>query len=136
MREVGDIYCDSVTQIRLDRWAKGRTALIGDAAACVSLMAAEGTGLAMVEAYVLAGELRNCGGDHTAAFARYEQRMMPLLRRKQRFAARFGSSFAPKTRFGLASRNLVMRLLGLPLVADCLFGRVLRDEMELPDYGY
>jgi 2-polyprenyl-6-methoxyphenol hydroxylase-like FAD-dependent oxidoreductase len=136
MREVGDIYFDSVTQIRLDRWAKGRTALIGDAAACVSLMAAEGTGLAMVEAYVLAGELRNCGDDHAAAFARYEQRMMPLLRQKQRFAAKFGSSFAPKTRFGLAFRNLVMRLLGLPFVVDCLFGRVLRDEIKLPDYGF
>ena len=46
-------------------WIAGKraTALIGDAAACVSLMAGEGAGLAMAEAYVLAGELRNCGGD-------------------------------------------------------------------------
>jgi 2-polyprenyl-6-methoxyphenol hydroxylase-like FAD-dependent oxidoreductase len=135
MREVGDIYFDGVSQIRMDRWSKGRTALIGDAAACVSLMAAEGTGLAMAEAYVLAGELRNCGGDHGAAFARYEQRMMPLLKRKQTFAAKFGSSFAPKTRFGLVFRNLVLRLLRLPWLVDLIFGRVLRDEIEIPDYG-
>jgi 2-polyprenyl-6-methoxyphenol hydroxylase-like FAD-dependent oxidoreductase len=63
----------------IDRWAKGRTALVGDAAACVSLMAGEGTGLAMAEAYVLAGELRHCGGDHAAAFTRYRERLMPLL---------------------------------------------------------
>ena len=67
----------------LDRWTKGRTALVGDAAACVSLMAGEGAGLAMAEAYVLAGELRNCGGDHGAAFARYQERLMPFLKRKQ-----------------------------------------------------
>ena len=71
MASVGSIYFDRVSQIRMDRWTKGRTALVGDAAACVSLMAGEGTGLAMAEAYVLAGELRNCGGDYGAAFARY-----------------------------------------------------------------
>ena len=54
---VDDLYFDVVSQIRLDRWSRGRTALVGDAAACVSLMAGEGTGLAMTEAYVLAGEL-------------------------------------------------------------------------------
>ena len=80
---VRDFYFDRVSQIRLDRWTKGRTALVGDAAACVSLLAGEGAGLAMAEAYVLAGELRNCGGDHGAAFARYQERLMPFLRRKQ-----------------------------------------------------
>ena len=93
----GGIYFDRVSQIRMDRWTRGRTALIGDAAACVSLLAGEGTGLAMAEAYVLAGDLRHCGGDHAAAFARYEDRMMPFLRRKQASAAGFASSFAPKS---------------------------------------
>src|SRR5262249_6734426 len=36
MQAVGDIYFDSVSQIRMDRWTKGRIALIGDAGACVS----------------------------------------------------------------------------------------------------
>jgi hypothetical protein len=83
MENVSGVYFDRVSQIRMDRWTKGRTALIGDAAACVSLLAGEGTGLAMAEAYVLAGELHGCGGDHIAAFARYQQRMMPFLKRKQ-----------------------------------------------------
>ena len=136
MGEIGDIYFDRVSQIRMDRWAKGRTALVGDAAACVSLMAGEGTGLAMAEAYVLAGELRNCGGDHGAAFAHYQERMMPFLKRKQGSAARFASSFAPKTAFGITFRNIVTRLLRLPFFADSLFGRELRDEINLPDYGF
>ena len=58
-----DICFDTVSQIRMNRWTKGRVALIGDVAACVSLMASEGTGLAITEAYVLSGELHTCGSD-------------------------------------------------------------------------
>jgi 2-polyprenyl-6-methoxyphenol hydroxylase-like FAD-dependent oxidoreductase len=136
MMSASSIYFDRVSQIRMARWTNGRIALVGDAAACMSLMAGEGAGLAMAEAYVLAGELRNFGGDHAKAFARYEERMMPLLKRKQKMAAKFASSFAPKTSFGIAVRNLVSRLLRVPLLADVLFGRALRDDIELPDYGF
>ena len=38
-------------------WSRGRVALVGDAAACPSLLAGQGSALAMVEAYVLAAEL-------------------------------------------------------------------------------
>lgn len=76
-----DIYFDRVSQIRMDTWSKGRTALIGDAAACVSLLAGEGTGLAISEGYVLAGELNKCGGNYAEAFARYESTLMPFLRK-------------------------------------------------------
>lgn len=77
----------------MDRWTRGRIALVGDAAACVSLMAGEGTGLAIAEAYVLAGELHACADDCATAFARYERRLMPFVKKKQESAARFASSF-------------------------------------------
>jgi 2-polyprenyl-6-methoxyphenol hydroxylase-like FAD-dependent oxidoreductase len=131
-----DVYFDRVSQIRMPRWAKGRTALIGDAAACVSLVAGEGTGLAMAEAYVLAGELHNCGNDHIAALARYQERMMPFLRRKQAAAAKFASSFAPKSALGITFRNHVSRLLRVPWIADFFIGRAVRDDMKLPDYRF
>jgi 2-polyprenyl-6-methoxyphenol hydroxylase-like FAD-dependent oxidoreductase len=136
MPSVSSMYFDRVSQIRLERWTKGRTALIGDAAACVSLLAAQGSILAMAEAYVLAGELRNCGGDYGAAFARYEQRLMPWLKRKQQSAAKLASSFAPKTAFGITFRNLAVRLMRLPFIMDLFLGRELRDQVELPDYGF
>jgi 2-polyprenyl-6-methoxyphenol hydroxylase-like FAD-dependent oxidoreductase len=136
MGQAGDIYFDRVSQIRMDHWSKGRIVLIGDAAACVSLMAGEGSGLAMAEAYVLAGELHQCAGDHSAAFARYERRLMPWLKRKQQSAARFASAFAPRTAVGITLRNGVTRLLGFPCVADYLFGRQMRDEVDLSDYGF
>lgn len=129
-----DVYFDSVSQIRMSRWTKGRVALVGDAAACVSLMAGEGTGLAIAEAYVLAGELNTCGGDVATAFARYEARLMPFVRKKQASAAKFASSFAPRTSAGVFFRNQVTRLMGIPFVANLVIGRALRDDIELPRY--
>jgi 2-polyprenyl-6-methoxyphenol hydroxylase-like FAD-dependent oxidoreductase len=130
-----EIYFDTVSQIRMDRWTKGRVALVGDAAACVSLMAGEGTGLAIAEAYVLAGELHACHGDFAAAFARYERRLMPILKEKQRSAGRLASSFAPKSSLGIVVRNLVTQLMRVPAVADRVIGSGLRDDVVLPDYG-
>jgi 2-polyprenyl-6-methoxyphenol hydroxylase-like FAD-dependent oxidoreductase len=136
MQEVKGIYFDSVSQIHMNHWTSGHAALVGDAAACVSLMAGEGTGLAMAEAYVLAGELRACGDDHKAAFARYEARMMPFLQRKQASAKKFASSFAPQSALGITTRNLVTKLFELPLAADFFIGRELRDDLKLPDYSF
>ncbi|MEO8337230.1 MAG: FAD-binding domain [bacterium] len=130
-----EIYFDSVSQIRMNHWTKGRTALVGDAAACVSLMAGEGTGLAIAEAYVLAGELHACHGDFTTAFARYEQRLMPFLSKKQHAAVGFASSFAPKTSYGIVFRNLITHLMRVPFVADLVIRRALRDEITLPQYA-
>ena len=60
--------------------------LIGDAASCVSLLAGEGTGLAMIEAYVLAGELYHAGKDFREAFRRHEQRLRSFIEAKQKSA--------------------------------------------------
>lgn len=136
MEAVTGVYFDRVSQIRMHSWTKDRVALVGDAAACVSLLAGEGTGLAMAEAYVLAGELRAANGDLAAAFERYEGRLTPFVKRKQESAANFASSFAPRTRTGIAFRNLVTRLLGIPVVADYFIGRDLRDDVTLPDYVF
>jgi 2-polyprenyl-6-methoxyphenol hydroxylase-like FAD-dependent oxidoreductase len=136
MEKASGIYFDQVSQIRMGRWTTGRTALIGDAAACVSLLAGEGSGLAMIQAYVLAGGLRVSGGDHRVAFGRYQDRMMPFVKRKQSSAAKFASSFAPKSAFGIGFRNFVTRLMGLPFVAEFFIGRDLRDIVAVPDYGY
>jgi 2-polyprenyl-6-methoxyphenol hydroxylase-like FAD-dependent oxidoreductase len=136
METVRDVYFDRVSQIRMDRWTEGRTALIGDAAACVSLLAGEGTGLAMVEAYVLAGELQGCGGDHRAAFARYQERLMPFLKDKQESAVKFAASFVPKSACGVTFRNQFSRLLRIPFIANILIGRAVHDDITLPDYGF
>lgn len=136
MRRADGIYFDRVSQIRMRHWTRGRTALVGDAAACVSLLAGEGTGLAMGAAYVLAGELRADENDFGTAFARYQQRMMPLLKVKQESPAKFAASFVPKSAFGISFRNLVTRFMTLPLAAEFVIGRDLRDVVEVPNCGF
>jgi 2-polyprenyl-6-methoxyphenol hydroxylase-like FAD-dependent oxidoreductase len=67
-----DFYLDSISQVHLDRWSDGRVALVGDAAYCASVASGQGTSLALVGAYVLAGELAAADSDHVAGFANYE----------------------------------------------------------------
>ncbi|KAA0084513.1 FAD-binding domain [Mycolicibacterium sp. P9-64] len=131
---VDDLYFDVVSQIRLDRWSRGRTALVGDAAACVSLMAGEGTGLAMTEAYVLAGELLCARGDYRRAFDAYETRLRRFVERKQVAAQKFVPVFATRTGQGIWFRNLVMTTMNFRPLADMLLTRSLRDDFELPNY--
>jgi flavin-dependent dehydrogenase len=63
----------------MDRWSSGRVGLIGDAAFSSSPYSGQGTGLALVGAYLLAGELAAAGWDPAAGFAAYEQRMRPFV---------------------------------------------------------
>lgn len=132
--DVDDLYFDVVSQIRMDRWSRGRVLLIGDAAGCISLLGGEGTGLAITEAYVLAGELDRAGADYRRAFAAYEQRLRPFIKAKQAGAARYIPFFATRTRFGLWFRNMAMRTMNFGPLATLFAGGV-RDDFDLPDYG-
>ena len=128
-----EIYFDRVSQIRLDAWSRDRIVLVGDAAACPSLLAGEGAALAMVASYVLAGELR-LSKSVPLALAAYEARLRPLILAKQKAAARFASAFAPRTRAGLTIRNIVSKALHLPFVAEATLLPPLRDSFALPEY--
>ncbi len=128
------LYMDRVSQIQMERWAQGRVALVGDAAFCVSLLAGQGSALAMVGAYVLAGELKRANGDHAVAFARYQERLKAFIAAKQRAAVKFASFFAPRSRFGMFLGNQITKLMAIPFVAELAVGRELRDALELPEY--
>ncbi|MFA1704704.1 FAD-binding domain [Mycobacterium intracellulare] len=132
--DVDDLYFDVVSQIHMNRWSRGRVLLIGDAAGCISLLGGEGTGLAITEAYVLAGELARAGGDHRRAFDAYETRLRPFIEGKQAGAARFIGFFATRTRCGLWLRNLALRTMNFAPMTR-LLARDVRDDFELPDYG-
>jgi 2-polyprenyl-6-methoxyphenol hydroxylase-like FAD-dependent oxidoreductase len=129
----GPIYFDRVSQIRMPAWSKGHVALVGDAAACPSLLAGEGTGLAMTEAYVLAGELHAAGGDVALAFRRYEEKLRKFVAGEQKGALLFRSFFVPSSRLGVAGRNLITRLASLPGLTKVVAGRTV-PPFPLEDY--
>jgi hypothetical protein len=74
-----DWYFDKAAQINMPRWSQGRVALVGDAAYCASPMPGQGTSLALIGAYVLAGELAAASGDCLRAFSEYESAMRPFI---------------------------------------------------------
>lgn len=133
--EADDLYCDRVSQIRMPRWSRSRVALVGDAAAAPSLLAGEGTSLAMTEAHVLAGELARADGDVAAAFGGYERRLHQFLATKQDAALRFAGYFAPKSWLGLVLRDVVSNIASVPALARWMFASTFRDNLQLPDYG-
>jgi len=135
MPQARTFYFDRVSQIRMPSWTRGRVALVGDAAACPSLLAGQGSALAMVESYVLAAELARTNGDYATAFAGYEQRLGGVLRAKQDAAVGLGLAFAPRSALQLLIRNTMMRLIALPHVADLAIGKSLRDAIELPTFA-
>jgi len=105
-----DLYFDPLEQIHLDRWSKGRIGLLGDAAWCAG-PGGSGTGLAMMGAYVLAAELAAAGGDHTAAFARYQQVLAKAAAKGQWQAKGAGDFLAPPTARKIRRRNRTYRIL-------------------------
>ena len=136
MRTAPDFFFDSVGQVHLDRWSAGRTALLGDAGYCPTPLTGLGTSLALVGAYVLAGELAVAGGDHRTAFCRYEQIMRPYVTRGQQLPPGGVSGYAPRSRAAIALRAASMRMMThwpvRPLLA-AQFGKA--GDIDLPDYG-
>jgi len=129
-----DVYFDRVSQTSVPRWTTGRVGLLGDAAASPSLLAGEGTGLAMLEAYVLAGELHCAGGEYEEALAGYERRLRGFVTGKQRAALRLRGFFAPQNRLALWVRNVAVRAISHRFLARRILARSLRDDLELPRY--
>ena len=81
-----DFYFDSISQVHMNRWSNGRVALAGDASYGPSPASGQGTSLALVGAYVLAGELAAAAGDHRTAFLRYEKEMRAYVEQNQQLA--------------------------------------------------
>ncbi|MFZ0108704.1 MAG: FAD-binding domain [Pseudolabrys sp.] len=133
---IHNLYFERVSQIKMDRWFRGRVALVGDAAFCVSLLAGQGSALAMTAAYVLAGELAKAKGNHDQAFGKYQKILRTFISSKQKGAEHFAPAFAPKTRSGLFFRNQVIKMLTIPGLARLAFGRDITDTLALPEYRW
>ncbi|MFI6326455.1 FAD-dependent monooxygenase [Nonomuraea sp. NPDC050556] len=110
MRAAPDFYFAAAEQLRLDRYAKGRVVLLGDAAFGPG-PGGMGSGLAVVGAYVLAGELAAAGGDHRVAFERYERELRPYVAVCQKQAQGADRFLVPGTERQIRGRDRTFRML-------------------------
>ena len=79
MPDATNWYFDIAAQVAMESWSRDRVVLVGDAAYCASPMSGQGSSLALIGAYVLAGELAAASGDHRAAFSAYDRKLGPFV---------------------------------------------------------
>jgi 2-polyprenyl-6-methoxyphenol hydroxylase-like FAD-dependent oxidoreductase len=135
-------YFDSITQLQLDTWSRGRVTLVGDAGYCPGPAVGGSTSLSVLGAYVLAGELAQADGDHARAFAAYEQQMAAPVRRSRAFARTAAKTIVPGSRAGVWALTRGAQLVSmLPAgltraIAKLSPGGVrMYDSMQYKDYS-
>ncbi|MFB6942903.1 FAD-dependent monooxygenase [Streptomyces sp. NPDC056305] len=129
MRDADDLFFDGVSQIRMPRWSSGRVALVGDAAYSPSFLTGQGSSLALVGAYTLAGSLAD--RDHTAGFAAYERNTREFVTLNQELVGEGDAALFPTTAQGLEQRNAMLRNLGAMPSAE---GRAAHSALTLPEF--
>ena len=86
MLRATDFHFYSLSQVRMRSWSRGRIVLVGDAGYAVSLGTGQATTVAMVGAYVLAGELAAHADDPVRGIAAYEEGLRAYVIRNQEVA--------------------------------------------------
>ncbi|MGW6936024.1 FAD-dependent monooxygenase [Lentzea sp. NPDC054927] len=130
MQAADDLFFDTVSQIRMPRWSAGRVALVGDAAYAPSFLTGQGSSLALVGAYLLAGHLA-AATEHTAAFEAYERDARPFVEANQGLVDVGNAELFPGTAEALAARNAALReRTTMPAEA----GRPEHSALTLPDF--
>ncbi|HVZ95233.1 MAG TPA: FAD-dependent monooxygenase [Chitinophagaceae bacterium] len=129
-----DFYFDSISQIKMDNWSKGRVTLVGDACYCPSLLSGKGSTLAMTGAYILAGELKQANGNYEIAFTQYENIFKPFIDKKQKSAQGFAKSFIPKSNFGIWVRNQALKLMSLSFISKLYLNQFMDKELTMKEY--
>lgn len=134
-------YFDSITQLQLDTWSRGRVTLVGDAGYCPGPAVGGSTSIAVLGAYILAGELAQADGDHARAFAAYEREMRDAVQRSRAFARTVAKSLVPGSAAGVWALTRAAQLVsllpaGLTKAVARLNSRGVRlyDSMQFKDY--
>ena len=132
-----DLYVEDSEQIRPHRWSQGRTVLLGDAGYCPTPVSGVGTSVALVGAYVLAGELA-AHRHHRDAFAAYERVLRPYVEQAQDLPPGTPRLAHPKSGAAVAVMRTLLRAAASPVLRP-VRGRLFSppaDRIQLPDYGH
>jgi 2-polyprenyl-6-methoxyphenol hydroxylase-like FAD-dependent oxidoreductase len=97
LHDAGDLYFDSISQVIMNEWSRGRATLVGDAGYSPGPAVGGGTTLAMVGAYVLAGELSRADGDPAVALPAYDEKMREFVGRARKLGTTAIGTLIPAT---------------------------------------
>jgi len=133
------MYFSAVGQISAQPWSKGRITLLGDAAFCNATFGGAGTSLALIGAYILAGEL-GAADDIFSALSRYQRLMQPFVNKAPSVRAGVLRIANPRTRYGIRAVHAGAHLAAGPVgrAISAASGRGLANiaagDLPLPDY--
>ena len=131
-----DFYFDAICRVRVDRWWRGRVALVGDAGYCGSPLTGLGTSMSIVGAYVLAGELATTPDDHEAAFDRYQRELADYVAAGLKLPPGGVKGFAPRSQLMISLRSRSMRMMTRWPMRSMLARQFQKsDGIVLKDYG-
>lgn len=105
-----DYLFDSVQQVRMRKWHKGRVVLLGDAAWCLTLYSGMGAASAMKGGAELSDALAAHPEDVGRALMAWESALRPLIRKFQFGAYIKSEFFVPSTPLRSVARRLLMHL--------------------------
>ena len=128
-----DFYLDQVAQVVMDRWHHGRVGLVGDAGFCASPMSGAGTGLALVGAYLLAGELAVADWDPEAGFSGFRARLLSCVEANQELGRMHVDSITATPDAGAEGHGDVDMEAVTALIETAVNGPALPDYAGLPD---
>ncbi|MFE7800944.1 FAD-dependent monooxygenase [Nocardia sp. NPDC057440] len=135
MATTPDFYFDELARIDMPSLTAGRVSLLGDAGFCGSPMTGMGTAMAIVGAYVLAGEIAATPDDLAGALARYETVVTPFLAKAKELPGGGIKMMLPNSRLGTkmahASMKLMTSRLFKPLIMKMMTDT---DDYTLPTY--
>ena len=137
MRESNDFYCSLFAQTRSPKLCNSRVVLLGDAGYATPGI---GTSLAIIGAYVLAGELLRSGGDMESACKAYEESMLPYAR-SQQYGGNGLQYLNPQTQWGITVRNTAMRaatglMLDRAVMTASAWLGFTEKKLAMPDYQW
>ncbi|SEF04347.1 2-polyprenyl-6-methoxyphenol hydroxylase [Streptomyces sp. 3213] len=121
-----DLLFDSVEQVRMESWRRGRVVLVGDSAWCVSLYAGMGVSMGMSGADLLGTMLARHPDDVPHALADWEHTLHPHVEVFQRNGIDQRAFFVPATTVELALRKAMMLAMRIPPASSML--RRLRER--------
>lgn len=138
LKETEDLYCTRIVQIKLPTWHNNRCALVGDAAYGPSPLTGQGTTLALVGAYVLAGELAANPNDPQAAFMRYREILIDYVTKAQGIPLGGWAPqlFNPQSSAGIWALRTFFKIVSWTKIYKLIGGGGAKEAFKLPGYEF
>jgi 2-polyprenyl-6-methoxyphenol hydroxylase-like FAD-dependent oxidoreductase len=119
---------DSVHQVRMPRWHRGRVVLLGDAAWCLTLYSGMGASSGIAGGELLGTMLQRHAVDLPGALRAWEARMRPFVRQQQDTVLAMRRIFTPHDRREQILRTGMIRLMRTPVLGQAIRRAMARER--------